>query len=137
VIYVAQEGDEDCGVAVLAMLTDRTLAQTVEWIGWAGEPLKPHELQHWLWKDGCFLRTIRLRVDLPGWSEGDDWPPEPFPPFADRHYLMVTATKGGHWTAVDGDGRLLDPWDRSRDSLTVYGAIHETVGVMRPHAPAR
>jgi hypothetical protein len=122
--YVAQAGDDDCGVAVLAMLTDRTLAEAVEWIGWDGKPLKPHQMHWWLWKDGWYLRSIKLAADLPT----SEWPP---PPFADAHYAMVTATKGGHWTVMDGTGRLLDPWDVSRESLSVYSAVHEIVGLQR------
>jgi hypothetical protein len=122
--YVAQEGDKDCGVAVLAMLTDRTLAEARQWIDWSGDPLKPHQMYYWLWSDGCFLRSVKLRSDL---GTGEWLAPR----FAPAHYAMVTATKGGHWTVVDGDGKLLDPFDASRESMEVYGAVHEIVGVIR------
>ena len=89
-----------------------------------------------LWDAGYYLRRIMLRVNVPGWTEADGWPPNPFRPFAPMHYLQVTASKGGHWTAVDGDGTLLDPWDHSRTSLTAYSAVHEIVGVIGP-GPAR
>jgi hypothetical protein len=129
--YVAQEHESDCGVAVLAMLTGRTLVETCDWIKWHGRDLQPAEMHWWLWRDGFYLRSVKLRVDLPGWSDEEGWPPVPFRPFAPAHYLMVTAAKGGHWVALDGDGALLDPWDRARQSLDAYSAVHEIVGVRK------
>lgn len=122
--YIAQEGDTDCGVAVLAMLTGRTLAEMIEWIDWDGEALKPHQMCHWLWRDGYFLRSVKLRSDL---ADGEWF----LPRFAPAHYAMVSATRGGHWAAVDGYGHLLDPWDASRPDLGWYPAVHEIVGVTR------
>lgn len=122
--YVSQKGADDCGVAVLAMLTGRTLGDTMEWINWNGKPVEPWEMQHALWSDGWYLRVARMPKDLG--QEG--WPPLPF---ADAHYAMVTASRGGHWTMMDASGRVFDPWDRSRSSLVVYGAVHEVVGLKR------
>lgn len=128
--YVAQEGDQDCGVAVLAMLTGRTLAEAIDWLAWDGHPLKRHEMQRALWGDGYFLRSAILRSEL---ADGEWFAPR----FAPMHYAMVVATKDGHWTAIDGDGTLLDPWDRRRVSMAdAYQAVNEIVGVIDP-GPAR
>lgn len=125
--YVAQRGDSDCGVAVLAMLTGRTLDEQAEAMRWRGDPLKPHEMHNWLWRDGFYLRSVKLRSEL---ADGEWFRPR----FAPMHYAMVTAMRGGHWTAIDGDGTLLDPWDRSRDSMLVYPCVSEIVGLSRPPA---
>jgi hypothetical protein len=122
--YVSQEGADDCGVAVLAMLTGRTLGETMDWIDWKGIPVEPWEMARALWRDGCYLRTAREPSDV----GQESWPPEPF---AEAHYAMVTATKGGHWTIMDASGRVFDPWDRSRLSLDVYGAVHQVTGLKR------
>jgi hypothetical protein len=122
--YIAQEHEEGCGVAVLAMLTDKTWAETVEWIDWDQEALKPVQMMAWLWKDGWFLR----KAHTPQSIGQETWPPAPF---ASAHYAMVTATKGGHWVVMTHTGDVLDPYDFSRPNLEWYPAVHEIVGLIR------
>lgn len=124
---VLQQHENGCGVAVFAMLTDRTWDEAAEFMRFTGDPVPFAMLRAHLQNDGAFVRAI-CKPD-----EGDEWPPRPFAP---RHMACVTQPSGGgHYLAVEKDGTVLDPLRDGRYQLSDWKVVHEVCGVLRFRLP--
>jgi hypothetical protein len=126
---VAQVDPDGCGIATVAMLLDiayddakRRLA-----VPYGRRVIVDSAIDAALLEAGRVVGR-RYRYNPLTGKPREDWPPKPFAP---RHYAIVHVAAGGHAVAMDADGRVLDPWDERRTSLTHpdYVAVDQVVGV--------
>jgi hypothetical protein len=125
---VRQRGDSDCGVATFAMLTDRTYEAALDVLGYEAD-VPDHTLRVHLQMDGWFVREVwRIEESLDG-----SWPP---PPFAERHWAMVTQPSGnGHYVAMEADGAVLDPLSDQPRRLQEWSVCSVVCGIVRYSVP--
>jgi hypothetical protein len=120
---IRQRGERDCGVAVFAMLTDREYEAAAATLGIATE-VPDHAIKVLLQRDGWFIREIWRREDT-----GGVWPP---PPFAERHFAIVTQPSGnGHYLAMEADGTVLDPLEDGPRVLEEWDICAYVCGMAR------
>lgn len=122
--YVNQRSDWDCGIACLAMVSGRAYERiltnfdgmNIEGVGIAA-PL----FDWWFRKHGFAVQIITEEAD-------PDWPPRPWAPV---HIASVQATRGSHVCVMDCLGRVFDPWDITRRTLTHrdYRSVRGVFGI--------
>lgn len=134
-IWVRQEDPEGCGLAVLAMLSERTYAEVRAdmvafyhdaWdrvIDFSERGLIYMDLDRALGQRGFYVQH-RYHT----WPIA--WPPEAF---ARMHYASVEQPSGrSHFVAVDADGSVLDPLREGRYRLADWPKVNQIVGVAAP-----
>ena len=139
--YVAQLDGYGCAVASLAMIAGWSYAEMKAWLATRGLTAKRMEggLHEGIWTEALnqlgFVYERRYAHDSLAGATRMPWPSAPFAPI---HLCCVEVPSGeSHAIVMLDDGRVLDPWDRSRDSLAHpdYRKVNQIVGVWR--RPAR
>jgi hypothetical protein len=129
VIRVQQRGPDDCGVATVAMLLDVPYDEAMRLLAvpYGKRSVIDSAIDAALLEHGRVVGR-RYRYNPLTGKPREDWPPKPFAP---RHYALVQVAAGYHAVAMDGAGRVLDPWDERRTSLAHpdYLAVDQVVGV--------
>lgn len=122
--YVKQRDDWDCGVAVLAMVSGLTYEQVLDDFngkGIEGVGIGGVLFDWWFVKHGVATQGKTPELD-------DPWPPEPWAPV---HIAYVRATQGAHVCVMDCQGRVFDPFDIKRRTLTHkdYKRVRGVIGI--------
>ena len=128
--YVSQEDANGCGIAVLAMLTDKSYQEV------RAEFLPRHiEKGMTEWDMNAYLAEHGYAVAhkyphyMPQQKHRDVWPPEPF---ASVHYCcMNTTSNTHHYVVMLADGSILDPASSGIKSLADYRIVQNVCGVIR------
>ena len=124
--YVKQKGSDDCGIAALAMATGVDYDRIASDIP---VPINQTDAEEWLrdhgfaWQIMYQMRRVERRF-----CKREHWPPAAWAP---THIAQVKATQELHFVALDRDGCVFDPWDRSRAFLTdpAYREVHWVMGL--------
>jgi hypothetical protein len=129
--YIKQRSEIDCGIAALAMACDLDYERVADGLvtgpgcltrlrdAMGDEGLNDDLVKDWLRLNGWAWQEVARNV----WQRGGFTPRHPWPPqpFATTHICFVEATKGWHYCAMDYAGRVYDPWDERRASLSWQG----------------
>lgn len=130
--YVRQEHEYTCGIAALAMLLDKTYAETLaDFEPGVHESRGINELhvQEYLYRHRFAYQKLCRHYQLNQKNmQRETWPA---PPWAPRHICMVTTTRGGHFCVMEANGTVLDPGDPARKSLRDYKDVIWIMGVYR------
>lgn len=129
--YVAQRGDNDCGIAALAIACGVTYEAIATVLQVDGDGLNDTLLKDWLFRNGWSWQERTRNL----WRGGSyvplfPWPPEPF---ALTHICTVEATRGWHYCVLDFEGRVYDPWKRERGDLSHpdYKRVSTVLGLFK------
>jgi ABC-type bacteriocin/lantibiotic exporter with double-glycine peptidase domain len=128
---IAQKDSHGCAIASLAMVTghdyDKVKAFYHPRVDFSREGVAWYQAEEYLARHGFAVR--RFTRYNPATNELRE--PWPIAPFADVHMCEVVTVDGGHSVVMLADGRVLDPWDELRDSLTHphYIAVHFVAGI--------
>ena len=135
--YVAQPNGYGCAIACVAMIAGRTYDEMETWFvdqGLARERMEKGLLDQ-IWREALdrlgFVYVQRYRCDpFVNRCDRPAWPPAPFAPI---HVCCALVAAGSHAIVLLADGSVLDPYDRSRISLTHpdYLSFSQIVGVWR------
>jgi hypothetical protein len=112
--YVAQEEDDGCVVACLAMVVGATYSQIRAMVDAQFKHGMHQVVAHGVLAELGYAVATRyrhvphLRADRPAW---------PCLPFARAHICWVTATRGAHAVVMLSTGDVYDPWTRDRGDL--------------------
>src|SRR3569833_2918109 len=83
------------------------------------------DFEEWCIRHGYAWQVMYVNVFTPdrNFRKRDKWPPAPFAPV---HVCQVRATRDLHFTVMDSDGAVFDPWAPERKLLTHpdYREIH-------------
>lgn len=130
--YIKQRGENDCGIAALAMacrLRYETVAADLPLDGTEG--LNDTLVKDWLYRNGWAWQERTPNIWRGGkYEKVHPWPPSPFAP---THICFVEATKGWHFCVLDFDGLVYDPWkqDRNRLDHPDYKRVGSVLGLFR------
>lgn len=125
--WIRQKDWSGCGIAAIAMLTDRSYVEARSFVeiclgwttrNWASHGLNLSEVETVLIEDGWTL-DYRAAVAAP-------WPPAPW---AERHLGYNEM----HYVAIEADGRVLDThWEgRLKTMLSDWPELEVVVGLSR------
>lgn len=145
VTYVAQPNGYGCAIACIAMIVGKTYDEMEAWL------LKQGLVRSRMEK-GIYDRIWLEALDVHGFtyaqryacnaftnqSPRDPWPPEPFAPLHIACVEVATGMTGSHAVVMLADGSVLDPYDRSRNTLTHpgYRGVAQVVGIWRRSCPS-
>lgn len=131
--YIRQRGENDCGIAALAMACrlryeDVALDLPLDGDGTNDTLIKDWLCRHgWAWQERArnLWRGSKFEAVTP-------WPPKPFAP---THVCFVEATKGWHYCVLNFDGRVYDPWKEERHALDHpdYKRVASVTGLFKTH----
>lgn len=122
--YVNQRADWDCGIACLAMVSDRSYEEIAD-------EFSAHNIQgvgiEGLLFDWWF-RKNDFAVQCATPDVGCEWPPMPFAPV---HIVYVRATQGSHVCVMSSRGGILDPFNALRTTLAHpdYKSVRGVIGI--------
>ena len=129
---VRQEDDWGCGIAVLAMLTDRSYIEAKALVmadprraghDWSLHGLYWTDIDRHLIDEGWWMQRWYSGWNLPV------WPPTPF---ADRHFAQVRQPSGNsHFVAVTANGVALDPLVNEPRRLSDWLQVDNVTGLAR------
>lgn len=131
--YVAQRESWDCGIAALAMATGESYERVYDDLRASAGPegINDDLTKDWLFRNDWAWQERTRNV----WKGGSYhphvvWPPRPF---ANTHICFVEATAGWHYCVLDFEGRVLDPFKQSRQSLADpdYKRVASVLGLFR------
>lgn len=131
--YIKQRSDWDCGVAVLAMASGLPYEQIIEDFagkGIEGTGIEGSLFDWWFRKRGLAIQCVTEAIE-------PMWPAEPWAPV---HIAYVQATRGSHVCVMDHLGRVFDPFDIRRRTLTHkdYRSVRGVIGIWKlPATEAR
>jgi len=131
--WVQQEDAEGCGLAVLAMLTDKTYAEVKAEIDsqdghghngdWSQHGITHITLDRYLITQGFYLQRVYASFGI------SEWPPDPWAP---RHFAQVTPLSGNsHFVVMDAEGVVLDPMREGTYRLGDWTTTQNVVGIKR------
>jgi ABC-type bacteriocin/lantibiotic exporter with double-glycine peptidase domain len=129
---IAQKDSHGCAVASLAMVTGHDYDRIKAFFPRADftkSGIAFYQAEEYLARHGFAVRRFTL------YDPTTNEPREPWPvaPFADVHMCEVVTAKGAHSVVMLRDGRVLDPWNESRDSLSHpdYVKVYFVAGVYK------
>lgn len=134
--YVAQPNGYGCSIACVAMVVGKTYEEMEAWFVESGMPINGmakglHSGVYFeaLHRHGFAIQQ-RYKYDTIAGTSHLAWPPKPFAPL---HIAATRVAAGSHAIVLLGDGRVLDPFNRERDSLTHpdYHAVDFVAGIWR------
>ncbi len=138
--YVAQPNGYGCAIACVAMIVDKTYDEMEAWFvdqGLARSRLERGITDH-IWREALavlgYVHVQRFQCNaFTNRCDRDPWPPEPFAPLHIACVEVATGMTGSHAVVMLGDGSVLDPYDRSRNTLTHpgYRGVAQVVGIWR------
>jgi hypothetical protein len=128
--WVRQEDEFGCGIAILAMLTDRTYIDVkYELLSdpfastqpWKTNGFAHPTVEYFLTKHGHYTQTVYKAWNL------TTWPPEPW---AMRHYANVVQPSGNaHWVVMNRLGWVYDPMVERRRKLTDFPSVNSVTAL--------
>lgn len=138
--YVPQQGNSDCGVATLAMLTGVTYKAALRLLSkkardkiTAGVGINHFDLEQALRKRGFVAFLAMHESYANGERQRTVWPPEPV---GWRHVVSSQNAAGTHhFSAMDASGKVFDPADPSRKDISTFHRVNEVTVIVRPTAP--
>lgn len=139
VAYIPQRFDCDCGVAALAMATFTDYETVAATMNHDTEKTGVNDLhlKAWLVREGWAWQEIFRNYPKNGsYEKREPWPPAPF---AETHIVQVEATRGAHFTVMDGRGSVFDPWNVNRNNLMHpdYKSVHWVMGLWKVRFTAK
>lgn len=138
-ILVRQRLTYDCAIATIAMACGQTYEEVFADLGHELNGQAEHKLRgisdtlvkHYLFRHGWAWQERTMNL----WHGGEYRQQEPWPPapFAASHICLVKATEESHYCAMDETGRVFDPWEPSRVSLTHpdYNRVMAVAGLFK------
>lgn len=127
--FIKQRNDWDCAICCLAMvsgLSYETVLADFDGIKIENVGVWGTLLDDWFIKRGFASQVVHAE------------PPTGWAPWAPVHIAFVQATKGSHVCVMDYQGRVFDPWDVARRTLTHrdYKSVRGVMGLwnIRPTA---
>lgn len=128
ITYVKQRGDIDCSIAAIAMACDLSYEQAAAGLVVTdgtgmrlAEAIQPEGgnddlTKAWLRCNGWAWQEVTRNL----WRGSAFHPVHPWPPapFANTHICFVEATAGWHYCVMDFVGRVFDPWNEARTTLS-------------------
>lgn len=128
--YVKQRGGHDCGIASLAMATGLPYEEVLAPFAWrinAGEGLNEVHMLEWFVRNGWAYQQVYKVHHLGGVNQRkEEWPPKPWAPV---HLIEARVSAGYHFAVMDAKGRVFDPWDAERTSIS-HPAYKDLLWVM-------
>lgn len=126
--YVKQRADWDCGIAVLAMVSGRDYESVLKDFGpeIVGHGIEGPLFDDWFIKNGYAIQCV------------PDEPKDGWAPWAPAHVCYVRTTAGAHVCVMDHLGRVFDPFDIRRKTLTHpdYKSVRGVIGVWKLPPPS-
>jgi hypothetical protein len=138
--FVYQPEENGCGIAAVAMATQRSyadvrklLVMSVDLSGFTDEGVNIGQLDDLLDTLG-FAWRARYQNDHRLGRKRDPWP---CAPWADIHLCQVRnlSNTSGHYVVLLGDGRVLDPWWGVIGGLHRYPVVHSIKSLHALPAP--
>lgn len=135
--YIAQPNGYGCAIASLAMVADKTYDEMEAWF--VAQGMSRARMQHGL-HEGIWLEALgRLgfiyerRYSADSFLNGPrttPWPPAPFAPI---HICAAQVAGGSHAFVMLADGRVLDPYNAERTTITHpdYIQVNQVAGIWR------
>lgn len=114
---IQQRGPNDCGIAAIAMACGVPYDDVLPLLKkGSGGGINETDMYDWMLANGWAWQLVykNQRIEQGKYQPREPWPPQPFAP---SHIVMVRATQDWHFTVMDGDGRVFDPWTDDRKSL--------------------
>ena len=128
--YMRQRSDDDCGITAIAMATGSDYDAVRAEIG--RNSINQTDFEEWCRSHGYAWQIVYQNHVGPDrrFHKREEWPPRPFAPV---HVCQVKATRDLHFTVMDGDGVVFDPWSEERKSLTHpdYRELHWVMGLFK------
>lgn len=135
--YVAQPNGYGCAIACTAMIVGKTYDEMEAWYLTNGVPRERMEKGLWsgIYRQALFRHGFVSHerwVNDPLRNGPGDWP-WPSPPFAPFHICTADVAAGHHAFVMLEDGRVLDPYNVARTSITHpdYLAVDCVMGVWK------
>lgn len=123
-----------CGIACVAMLTDRTYNDVRDIAPWFCEKcgVETEPIDHLLSSLGYSVRRLHQFREFDGKPEAL-WPPQPFAPIHLALVMQTAKDYEAHYVVVDGHGNVSDPADVKPElcGLSRYHDVLWVAGVYR------
>jgi hypothetical protein len=117
--YIAQRTPWDCGICSLAMACGPSYEAVFADLGEAAakhEGINDDQIDRWLCAHDWAWQTVaRNRWTGEKFEPVSPWPPSPFAPV---HICFVEATIARHYCVMTFEGRVLDPFNPERQTLS-------------------